>query len=187
MSKLRILFFMSNFIYTRNFDSTLRLLLERGHDVHVAFEKVKKKDLRGETKQIDQLCREFPNLSYGFAPRRDLWAWSILARKLRLGIDYLRYLEPRYQQAVRLRGRAEHRAPKLVTSVAKLPLVRTPPGLEGAPGCAARRAAWVPCAASMRVRASRRARKCASKRCRPSRALKYFTAAARPARTPQAA
>ena len=35
---MKILFFMRSTVYVRNFESTLRLLAERGHQVHVAAE-----------------------------------------------------------------------------------------------------------------------------------------------------
>jgi hypothetical protein len=35
---MKILFFMSHPGYTRNFESTLALLAERGHQIHLAFD-----------------------------------------------------------------------------------------------------------------------------------------------------
>src|SRR5688500_19766601 len=96
--------------YVRNFESTLRLLCERGHRVHLAFE--------GQTKyaQLDpagiaaQIAASSAGFTYGDAPGR-ADGWGLLGRELRLGVDYLRYLEPEYDDAPKLRERAERAAP----------------------------------------------------------------------------
>ena len=96
--------------YVRNFESTIRLLCERGHQVHLG--------LHGKTKYAqldpaavaDQLARECAGFSYGDAPLRSD-GWGLLGRDLRLGLDYLRYLAPEYDDAPRLRERALTTAP----------------------------------------------------------------------------
>jgi FkbM family methyltransferase len=107
---MKVLFVMRHSGYVRNFESTLRLLGERGHDVHLAFE--------GRTKyaQLDpagiaaQMATASARFTYGDAPVRTD-GWGLLGRELRLGVDYLRYLGPEYDGAPKLRERAERAAP----------------------------------------------------------------------------
>jgi hypothetical protein len=107
---MKVLFVMRHSGYVRNFESTLQLLGERGHDVHLAFQ--------GQTKyaQLDpagiaaQMATASARFTYGDAPTRTD-GWGLLGRELRLGVDYLRYLGPEYDRAPKLRERAERAAP----------------------------------------------------------------------------
>jgi hypothetical protein len=96
--------------YSRNFESALAELAGRGHDVHVALDSNKVSWLGGFN-PLDPLSDRYPNLTYGPAPsfaNRD--GWTSLARELRTSLDYLRYLEPEYRNATKLRARAEEKA-----------------------------------------------------------------------------
>jgi hypothetical protein len=126
---MRIVFFMRHVGYVRNFESTLGLLCERGHDVHVALGTKKATWLAGRKSGLDQLSERHPNLSYGLAPAIDDHRWFRLARRLRAATDYLRYLDPRYRRAPRLRARAERKARPLIPKLARLPLVRSAAGI----------------------------------------------------------
>ena len=53
------------------------------------------------------------------APGRRAGAWAELARRLRLGLDYLRFLDPRYATTPHLRQRARERAPRLIVRLAE--------------------------------------------------------------------
>ena len=107
---MKILFFMRSTIYVRNFESTLRALAERGHDVHVVA------DLHVEESNalMARLCREHPGIHHMEPPAVPFSAWSLLGRELRRGRDYLRYLGPEYANAPKLRLRAERTAPEFV-------------------------------------------------------------------------
>src|SRR5215211_176304 len=100
---MRILFSMRTPTATRNFESTLRRLAERGHEIHIAFER-RKENVRDQSAQIEALCEEYPGITQGWSPvpADDDPNYS-LASKLRYGADYLRYLEPRYRDANKLR------------------------------------------------------------------------------------
>ena len=115
---LKILFVMRHAGYVRNFEPALRLLAERGHRIHLALELSPRRWMRDQTAALERLSAAFPNFSYGPTPVRDTGGWGTLAKKLRLSIDYLRYLEPRYRDAPRLRERAELRAPRAVRRLA---------------------------------------------------------------------
>jgi len=113
----------------RSFEATLRLLLERGHRVHVALDERVKDDLTSPTELVTRIAERFPLLSHGAAPARERGQRSTLLRALRLGIDYLRYLQPGYRDAPKLRARAARHAPGLVRRLADRPLIRTRFGL----------------------------------------------------------
>src|SRR5215212_8355892 len=72
---LKILFFMTHPGFTRNYESTLALLAERGHRVHLAFDGPPQV---GKPSAVDSLCERYAAISYGPAPDRDD-AWSPLA------------------------------------------------------------------------------------------------------------
>src|SRR5687768_6104211 len=103
---MKILFIMRHSGYVRNFESTLRLLCDRGHHVHLAFHVAVRRWLENATDLPEQLAAEYPNFSWGLAPTRQD-GWGLLGRELRRGLDYLRYLTPRYRHATKLRHRAE--------------------------------------------------------------------------------
>src|SRR5581483_11085751 len=91
----------------------LRLLHDRGHTIHLAARRVKTGHSHEE---LEALAADCARITYGpLAPGGG--SWSRLARSLRFGIDYLRYLEPRYRDATKLRARAEGRAPAAVRRV----------------------------------------------------------------------
>jgi FkbM family methyltransferase len=110
---MNVLFVMRHSGYVRNFESTLRLLCERGHRVHVAFQGRTKFAPLDPNDIAAQLDAELDRFSYGDAPRRDD-GWGLLGRELRLGLDYLRYLGAEYDRAPKLRERATWTAPAAV-------------------------------------------------------------------------
>jgi len=100
---VKILFFMTHPGFTRNFESTLALLAERGHQIHLACDGPPQV---GKPSAIEALESRYPaRITHGPAPDRDD-AWSPLANAARATRSYLRYLHPRYHQATRLRERA---------------------------------------------------------------------------------
>jgi hypothetical protein len=122
---LKILFFMGHPGYARNFESMLVLLGKRGHTVFCCFDRSKTKKA-DETEIIDRIGKQYPNVTYRPAPQRRDSEWAALGRFLRLTIDYLRYLEPRYREAPKLRQRAASRVPDSVQRMLAWPLVRSP-------------------------------------------------------------
>ncbi len=102
---MRVLFVMRHSGYVRNFESTLRMLCERGHRVHVAFQNKGRHTLLDPVDTPGLLAEQYPQFSFGDIPARTD-GWGLLARELRLGVDYLRYLTPEYRDAPKLRERA---------------------------------------------------------------------------------
>jgi hypothetical protein len=105
---MRILFLGRHDTYFRNFEGVLRELATRGHQIHLA---VEQEDVLGGSKLVTALSSEFPHITYGRAPGRPEDDWSWVATRLRLGLDYLRYLHPTFDQAYKLRERARGRTP----------------------------------------------------------------------------
>jgi hypothetical protein len=119
---MRVLFVMRSTVYVRNFESTLRLLAARGHQVHVVATPHYALD---PTDLIGRLCRECPAITSSSPPPRRESRWSSLGVGLRRSLDYLRYLQPEYRGATKLRHRAEQKAPRFVIAVLGRPLVDT--------------------------------------------------------------
>jgi hypothetical protein len=121
---MKLLFVARHFTYFRNFDSVIRLLASRGHTIHLA---VERDDTLGATALVEALASEFPGVTYGEAPRREADDWARLAARVRLGSDYLRYLEPEYASTPRLRSRAAERAPAFAVRFGESVLSRSGP------------------------------------------------------------
>lgn len=107
---MKILFVMRHSGYVRNFESTLRMLCERGHTVDLAFQIAGTHWLLDPSDMTTQLADTYPRFSRSTIPVRDD-SWGYAARELRLGLDYLRYLDPAYRNAPKLRARAERDVP----------------------------------------------------------------------------
>ncbi|MEQ1574547.1 MAG: hypothetical protein ABL993_09905 [Vicinamibacterales bacterium] len=124
---MKILFSLGNFGFLRNFEPALRLLAARGHDIHLVAER---RDSVGGTKTLDLLLRDHPDrIRYSYAPSRKDAFWLPLSTQLRLTLDYWRYLHPRYDQSPSLRARGASQAPRLASTIARMPLVGSASGL----------------------------------------------------------
>jgi hypothetical protein len=117
---MKLLFIARHYTYFRNYDSALRELAARGHQIHLAVEVV---DKLGAEAAVAALARECPGITYGMVPPRQADSWSGAAQGLRLGLDYLRYLEPFYDTAPLRRVRAHDRTPRLLLALAHPPLL----------------------------------------------------------------
>lgn len=110
---LRLLFVLRARNFDRVFENALRALLERGHELRVVYGSEKRRLPDGAGLVFEALECEFDTFSFAEAPPRTD-GWARVARALRLGGDYLRYLEPEYERATALRARAAERAPRLL-------------------------------------------------------------------------
>ncbi len=106
---MKILFLARHFSYLRNFESAIGELAERGHQLHLSADK---EESMGGTAMVERLAARYPGITVGWTPGRESGAWHELSRKLRLAVDYLRFLDPRYDDAPQLRGRARERTPE---------------------------------------------------------------------------
>lgn len=121
---MKVLFFLRSINYDRHFEAILRELVTRGHRVHIAFD-IEKKGRAGDSALLDSIRAENGHLTSGLVPPPAESHIAALGRELRLGTDYLRYLEPGYANAPALRDRARQRASAAVTRTVTLPGVRT--------------------------------------------------------------
>ncbi|HZQ64029.1 MAG TPA: hypothetical protein VFA66_02225, partial [Gaiellaceae bacterium] len=106
----------------------LELLHERGHRLELAYQALKSVESHRE---IESFAEECPGATFHELPPIARTGRAALASWLRRSIDYLRYLEPRYQDATKLRQRAKRKAPKAMHRIARIAR------LGGGPGVAA--------------------------------------------------
>ncbi len=111
----------------RNYDAALRLLAERGHHVHLAFESVHKR-LADQWGPAERLSDESPNVTYGLAPPEGRDAWARFAMGLRLGLDHLFYRQPQYRETPSIPDYLEARVPPVVVRLAASRLLSGPRG-----------------------------------------------------------
>ena len=118
--------------FVRNYEPTLRLLLRDGHRVHIAYENNRNKS--GENVLVERLAMEFPGVTFGGAAGREPGFWGDIATAARTYLDFLRYLEPDYAHADRLRGRIERYVPKALLAIARAAAALGSPGRRALTG-----------------------------------------------------
>jgi hypothetical protein len=116
---MKVLFIARHFTYFRNYDSVIAALAARGHRVHLAADR---EDGLGGRALVDRLAAASPAVTVGETPIREWGRYRRLSAALRLGLDYLRYSDPRYAEMPRIRQRAHDRTPAFVLALARLPL-----------------------------------------------------------------
>jgi hypothetical protein len=117
---MKILFLARHFMYFRNYDAALRALAAKGHSIHLV---VERQDRVGAGATIEALARDYPAITYDRLPEWDGGSQHGLVRQLRLGQDYLRYLEPFYRETPLLLERARARTPQAILAVADPPVI----------------------------------------------------------------
>ena len=106
---MKILFIARHYSYLRLFESAIAELARRGHTLTLAADR---EEALGGRQMVERLAAAHPSVTLADAPGRHAGAWSEVARRLRLGLDYLRFLDPRYERTPHLRRRARDRAPR---------------------------------------------------------------------------
>jgi hypothetical protein len=122
--------------YVRNYESVLASLAERGHDVLVGLEVRKGKQV-GEREQLARLAADYEQIDEVGLPAVGTLHVHPVARKLRLALDYSRYLHSPLADAPALRRRARELAPTALAAI----LDRAPVA-AGALRAAERRVPW---------------------------------------------
>jgi hypothetical protein len=112
---MTVLLSVLHFGLLRNFEPLVEELADRGHTVCVMADEP---DEFGGQTLAESLARR-ANVRWRMAPSYLDAEWFPVARKLRQGLDYLRFLEPRYEAFPKLRERAADRTPRLVTRLAR--------------------------------------------------------------------
>jgi hypothetical protein len=104
----------------------LRLLHERGHRLELAYHGVKSVESHQE---FQSFAAECPGARFHELPPIGRGGMVAVASWLRRSIDYLRYLEPRYRDATKLRQRAKRKAPKAMPRLGRVARLAGPPGV----------------------------------------------------------
>jgi hypothetical protein len=127
---MKVVFSALHFGFLRNFEPVLRALASRGHRVHLAADRRDK--LGGET-LIEGLTRDYPGLfTSELASAEKDRLWFRHAQAVRGSLDYLRYLDPRYHNALKLRDRAAEYAIGPARLLGRLPAAAGHPAARGA-------------------------------------------------------
>lgn len=116
---MNVLFIARHFTYFRNFESVLVALAERGDRVCLAADK---EEQLGGRELVDRIAARFPGLLevvFTSVPQED--KYRRLSASLRLGLDYLRYSDQRYQATPKIRERAYERVPAFALVLGQLP------------------------------------------------------------------
>jgi hypothetical protein len=112
---LKVLLFVKNTGSMRTIWPVVGALAGRGHELTITAKEVKSEEsLRALERLAGETGVRLLELPYVFQP-----GWSDLARGVRRGIDFLRYSEPRYRDATKLRARAERVTPPFLRSLAR--------------------------------------------------------------------
>ena len=117
---MKILFSVSSFGFLRNFQSTIRLLAERGHAIHLIAERT---DAIDGQKMVDSLKADHPSIEFEFVPSSRHRLWYALGTGVRASLDYWRYLDARWDHSPKLRRRAAEQAPAFAVAIGNLPVL----------------------------------------------------------------
>lgn len=112
--------------YGRNFRSTVEELVRRGHEVHVALGAAPTAWLTPDRDPVARLAAAHRTLDTGPMPAGSPAGMRRAALVVRLALDFLRYLEPEYRAATRLRVRAERKLPAALRWQLTRPVLRRP-------------------------------------------------------------
>jgi len=108
---------MRNFWYVRIFESVVRMLAARGHQIHLLIGH--DPDPTGQwTASADALVASSSNITMAFAHRSIDDEWLDLRLMQRLGSDYVRFVQPEFASAPILRERARDRVPESLRTLA---------------------------------------------------------------------
>lgn len=118
---MKILFIARHYSYLRLFESAIDALAARGHEIVLAADR---EETLGGRQMVERIAERHPNVRLTEAPGRHAGAWTELARRLRLGLDYLRFLDGRYASTPHLARRSRDRAPRAIVR-----LVESAPGV----------------------------------------------------------
>ncbi len=129
---MRILFAISHLGFLRNFESTLALLAERGHQIHLVTDR---RPRGGEvvdgTPIYERLSANAPGqFSWEALPPSKQDPWYAFSTGVREGLNYWRYLSPAFDDAPKLRERGRTQAPPAVVRLGELPLLRSRGGMS---------------------------------------------------------
>jgi hypothetical protein len=112
---MKILFFVHHLGSFRMYESVVRSLAARGHDIQLL---IGRSDNLGWARALDELVAAYPAVRHQpFEPPSDT-VWFEAGKTIRLWADYLRYLEPAYAETPKLRRRAGELLPPALRAIA---------------------------------------------------------------------
>jgi hypothetical protein len=128
---MRILFAITHLGFLRNFESTLALLAERGHVMHLVTDRRAQKGVVTDgTPVLDRLSARFPNaFTTETVPAATRDASYEVSTAVRETLNYWRYLAPAFDDAPSLRARARGQAPALARWLTDRPLLGSRAGV----------------------------------------------------------
>jgi len=118
---MKVLFAALHLAYFRNFESVIRELAARGHQVHLTGDEP---EAMGGQQLAERLAAEYPSITWDRLPSLEDEPWFDAARRMRVAMDYVRALEPRYPGKLRIR--AEERTARIVRWTTRVPRVGRP-------------------------------------------------------------
>jgi hypothetical protein len=118
---MKILFSMLSPAYVRSFESVLRLLAERGYAIDLVFHEPS--EMPDADRLAQRLAAEFGAITLHEAPDPGGDAWPALAREVRASVDYVRFLDPRYNPLYA--HRTVSRVPAVVRRICSMPPLRS--------------------------------------------------------------
>ena len=104
---MKIVFILRHALYLRNFESALRGLADRGHEIALVMSPLEK---QVDATLLTALTNDYPNISERPIGARTSWWWPV-SDGIRGVRDFLRYLEPEYADAPALVDRGSRRLP----------------------------------------------------------------------------
>ena len=127
---MKLLFSIRSYWSVKVYESAIRLLADRGHTVVLVSSTGGAARRKQEWEAAARrLATEYPGISCERFPKYDD-ALQRFGRRLRYGIDYLRYSQPEYASAPVLRNRALPTTPAFVRALGHAPGLRTTTGLR---------------------------------------------------------
>jgi hypothetical protein len=123
---MKVLFAALHFAQLRNFESVIRELASRGHQVHLTADEP---ESLGGQQLVERLAAEHLGLTTDLLPSLEDEPWFDATRRMRVALDYVRALEPRYPD--KLRMRAEGRTARIVRWATRVPGVGRAATLAG--------------------------------------------------------
>ena len=128
---MRILFAVTHLGFLRNFESTLAMLAERGHTVHLVTDrKAQPGVVTDGTPIVERLQVRFPSsFTVETIPASKRDPWHGVSTAIRESLNYWRYLSPAFDHAPDLRARGRTQAPAALVRLTDLPLLRSRAGV----------------------------------------------------------
>ena len=128
---MRVLFAVTHLGFLRNFESTLAVLAERGHAVHVVTDRKPKADANDATPIVERLTARYPHaFTWDTLQPSKRDPWYALSVGVREALNYWRYLSPTFDHAPKLRARGRSQAPAALVWISDLPLLRSQAGVR---------------------------------------------------------